>query len=607
MAKNKRQEIPASTFALRLVLVQSRKVYKSLRRSRVAHFLLLWLAPCLVLESFFFAYLLKQPDNIEETFPAQLIFPALMHAFTALVIAAIIFFLKRPKRIGPQMITVTLLGLFLSNYNDRLSAAVSVIRTFTPILPQSENDMPFISLVFLIVLFALAIMLGKWIETKQTKIPNLSNANLVMAVIIIPGIMFTSQVVRLGGILPTMIRETSFKVIPPNAKSNGRATDKPDIYYIVLDRYTSNSVLKQQFGYDNSSFLNSLREKGFSIDDNAMSNYPYTASSISSFLNMNYHGQYTDPFKNNKLQATALFHNISYHGSAIQLLKQQGYYYVNLGSLYGTSNNAPLAQLDLAKAYSVKIFGKTKVLRGVESFQFEQSVYNQFAQFTKYRWPLKVTNITWVPLIQNQIDTLDSLANDKHQGGRLIFAHLLVPHDPFFFNGDGSLSQTTTVDNIGKPIKQKYIGQIEFINTYMKKIISDIQTNSRNQAVIMLMSDEGPYPSLMNQTFSATDPALLDHSDAGIDSDMSKWADLDLQMKFGTLQALYIPKATPEDLAHAAPVNMFRIVLNRYLGYNLDYLPICHIALNSGKHNLYNFTDITYRFGPPNPECAKFE
>ena len=38
---------------------------------------------------------------------------------------------------------------------------------------------------------------------------------------------------------------------------------RPTIYYLVMDAYTSNGVLKEYFDFDNSAFTDYLKEKGF--------------------------------------------------------------------------------------------------------------------------------------------------------------------------------------------------------------------------------------------------------------------------------------------------------------------------------------------------------
>jgi hypothetical protein len=64
--------------------------------------------------------------------------------------------------------------------------------------------------------------------------------------------------------------------------------DRPDVYYIILDAYGREDVLRSAAGYDNSTFLNALRQRGFYVADCSQSNYAYTEFSLTSSLNYNY-------------------------------------------------------------------------------------------------------------------------------------------------------------------------------------------------------------------------------------------------------------------------------------------------------------------------------
>ena len=64
----------------------------------------------------------------------------------------------------------------------------------------------------------------------------------------------------------------------------------PDIYYIIFDGYPNEHTLKEKFDYDNSSFLNFLKKRGFYVASKSHSNYAVTIPSLSSSLNMNYLG-----------------------------------------------------------------------------------------------------------------------------------------------------------------------------------------------------------------------------------------------------------------------------------------------------------------------------
>jgi len=62
----------------------------------------------------------------------------------------------------------------------------------------------------------------------------------------------------------------------------------PDIYYIVLDSYTRQDVLQDEFDLDNTEFISGLEDLGFNVAKCSQSNYGHTALSLTSTLNMEY-------------------------------------------------------------------------------------------------------------------------------------------------------------------------------------------------------------------------------------------------------------------------------------------------------------------------------
>jgi hypothetical protein len=57
---------------------------------------------------------------------------------------------------------------------------------------------------------------------------------------------------------------------------------KPDIYYLILDGYTGENVLKTMYSFDNSGFYDALRQRGFFVASRARCNYPTTFLSLAS-------------------------------------------------------------------------------------------------------------------------------------------------------------------------------------------------------------------------------------------------------------------------------------------------------------------------------------
>ena len=55
---------------------------------------------------------------------------------------------------------------------------------------------------------------------------------------------------------------------------------RPDVYYIVFDRYAGEETLREFYDYDNTPFLEALEERGFSVAHDSWANYFKTALSM---------------------------------------------------------------------------------------------------------------------------------------------------------------------------------------------------------------------------------------------------------------------------------------------------------------------------------------
>ena len=62
----------------------------------------------------------------------------------------------------------------------------------------------------------------------------------------------------------------------------------PDIFFIVIDEYTSSKALNKYFNFDNSQLDSSLLNAGFFISSNSQSNYNATSFSTGSTFNLQY-------------------------------------------------------------------------------------------------------------------------------------------------------------------------------------------------------------------------------------------------------------------------------------------------------------------------------
>lgn len=567
---------------------------KQLAKNRLVQCVLLFVVAWCVLLSFLFSELLKG-ENYLEIFPSWLGVSACIYAATAAVAALGVYACKVPKTMPGKLASVVLLALFCVNYDTRLQGMAQEIKAFIPILPTPESggDMAVTSLVLLVIFFILGLGAGWLLETVLAKQPQIKGSNVALGIIALAGFIFLGQAVRALPTVHTIQKE--YAVQPPALPAATSASqEKPDIYYIVLDRYASNQVLRDQLSFDNSRFTNTLREQGFAVNENAYANYPFTSLSIASTLSADYTNKVSEPFKEQDVQSRTLYHKLVQQSEVINSLKRAGYVYHSVGSIYGTSAKTPLADVEHMYTTQVTFAGLTKKLRGTEESTFKESIFYRFAKLTGVSWwPLKAKQVDQLEYSQAQLATLDSLAEEQ-TGGRFIFAHILIPHPPYFFNADGSLATNPQENDTGKRADDKYLGQVKFINQQMESLVSTVKQRSNGKAVIVLNADEGPYPTSLNLDGQAVS------ADASKDvriarDDMRDWSDTWLRTKYGILQAAYIPGASDTDMKQLSSVNVFRIILNSHLGYALPYLPQCHLAMSHGSIDQYKQVDITAR------------
>src|SRR6185437_9926680 len=115
-----------------------------------------------------------------------------------------------------------------------------------------------------------------------------------------------------------------------NVNLDTQAT-KRDVYYIVLDTYPHSQVMQSAWHYDNSQFINFLKDRGFYVVPYAVSNYDRTHLSIPSTLNM----QYLDPIPQamgNKFLGEIVHWRLMADSCVAEMFKRLGYRYINVAS-----------------------------------------------------------------------------------------------------------------------------------------------------------------------------------------------------------------------------------------------------------------------------------
>jgi hypothetical protein len=140
---------------------------------------------------------------------------------------------------------------------------------------------------------------------------------------------------------------TAAPSIAPAAPTPAAAVAPPrrDVYYVVIERYPSREILANEFGFDNTEYLDALRARGFVIPSGVRGPYPKTPHSISSTVNMDYLS-----FPRTS-RDWGLVNSSLRNSKVAQLFKSRGYQYVLIGSGYYALRRDETADVNLVCRY----------------------------------------------------------------------------------------------------------------------------------------------------------------------------------------------------------------------------------------------------------------
>ena len=363
---------------------------------------------------------------------------------------------------------------------------------------------------------------------------------------------------------------------PPQSLANG---DTPDIYYIILDGYGRADILSALYGYDNSPFLDGLRERGFFVGDQSQSNYLRTSLSITSSLNMEYINFTADLAGVESKNRIPMF-ELASNNRARQLLQDAGYKFVLIDS--GSA---------FTRFYDAEYFLTPFLTR---PNLFEMWFYSTTALGALYEPELPIT-----PFLQQYLpvagysthrifilDALDKLSSvPEIPGPKFVFSHIIAPHPPFVLDKNGRALQPrypyVTGDGASfvadeEFYKQGYIGQVEYLNKRILAVMDDILKKSIRPPVIIIQGDHGP-------------GLLIMHDDT---SDSCLWE------RASILNAYFFPEGKTNLLYPSiSPVNTFRSVFNTFFGTSFELFPDqTYFSLFEVP---YNFIDVTDKVRTP--------
>lgn len=313
----------------------------------------------------------------------------------------------------------------------------------------------------------------------------------------------------------------------------------PDVYFIVLDAYDRQDYLVKNFNFDNSSFINDLRNLGFFVADCSRPNYAHTILSISSTLNMDYL-QNLDSAKLNDYVLTDLL----VHSRVRESLAARGYQTVTFANVHWDFSDAEVF-LDFPNPFF------SPYLQPIEGLMLEDSLLRALTDLSPSLRNL-LAGLLYSPIknhYEQQLSILNRLPETEAAASpKFVFVHIEKPHGPFVFDQDGNLLQEDAYyrDAFYSAINRDYFEsgytqQIKFLNKRMLIFLEDLLKTSKTPPVILLEGDHG----------------LGEEKDLG--------------SRLNNLLAVYFPDKDYRAMNKTiTPVNVFRAAFSQYFG---DQLP----------------------------------
>ena len=326
----------------------------------------------------------------------------------------------------------------------------------------------------------------------------------------------------------------------------------PNVYFIILDAYTSEKVLKMEHEFDNSEFIDFLKNKGFFIPENAYSNYAKTSLSVASTLKMNLL-TYLEEIASKSKDEVQLGYMMP-RNEVMTKFKNVGYEIVNFDSATG-KNTRDLSDIFLCTNNALT---NSELIVELVRTSILHSVYTKIF-VGNYRETI-LCMFSEISTIAQEVDK-----------PVFVFAHFMLPHPPFLFgpNGESITPESLELGSNNWKNKERYLNQIEFANSQIQVIIEKILSMDKNSIIII----QGDHGSQFTMDWNNPDINMINE-------------------RMSILNAYHFPNEGKQFLYESiTPVNTFRVIFNTYLNGTYSYVEDKQYF--STSHEPFVFNDVT--------------
>ncbi len=464
------------------------------------------------------------------------------------------------------LLFLVILGLFVKDSQKSalfISTLIFLFFSYGHIFTYLEQVWPEIRHRFILLSWFLILILGIWMIRKLKNTDELTKFISVVAIVLFVYQSFLAARFEINRMILNSGNSGKIFDTPVDLSIE----ELPDIYFIVLDAHTSSAVLREMFGYDNSEVITELQEMGFYLADCSQANYARTEFSLSSTLNINYlheflenynqlpdyeHSytlQFLDHFGYQTIKfETQADHNLSF-GEDIYLARER-----EIGKMF---NVFPFTKMNAYEAELIQTTWLQPVLTLILNFN----------ELLPADWVLDVKTAKYYENYNQVFYILEELGNVPYldvEGPKFVYAHFLVPHEPYIFHPSGRYEY----HNRNEEYQIGYANNAEFIDSRLPNLLKKIIDRSGTPPIIIVMGDHGP---------------------------VGKYPIENLPI----LNLYFLPNDGERELYPSiSPVNTFRVIFNYYFNADLEILKdVSYLGEELGSFSVYdgNFCEVEWQ------------
>jgi hypothetical protein len=305
----------------------------------------------------------------------------------------------------------------------------------------------------------------------------------------------------------------------------------PDVYYIILDGYARQDVLKDEYGLDNRPFLRQLETIGFVIPPCTLSNYAWTPSSLSSSFQMDYLEGFSSVQQvGDEHIDYRVFQEYIAHSPVRENFENLGYQFVAFETGWPFTE---IADADLYIERHKNPLERYSASNGLTAFETTLSRTTLLLPLTE----LKTVWLNSLPISirspeEQHYDRLKFVMTELEKlpdvvpSPKFVFVHLVSPHAPYVFDVNGNYSDIGA-EEVGYP------NAIRYLDKWFLEFAQKLINSSAVAPIIIVQGDHGWYKG----------------------------------NRLAILNAYYLPEDGEKFIYDfITPVNSFRILFNHYFG-----------------------------------------